>query len=286
MSTVIPPVLPKRFNRAIGNVLTYLGLAALIVVFLFPIVWILGISFKERAQIFTSPPLFLWAPTLANYQAVLGREVFFPALWNSIVTSVSAVLTSLIVGAPAAYAMARVRFRGRTVIYYALLIMRMLPPIAVLIPMFMLFDALGLKNTTTSLVLAYTTFSLPLVVWVMRSFFEDLPLEVEESSTMDGASRWQTFFYIVLPLSRPGLVAISILCLLLAWNDFMFAAVLTNNATQTLPVLLASYSTADSGVDWGQMAAAGMLVVAPVLIISIFAQRHLVAGLSAGAMKG
>lgn len=276
----------KLLRQQAGNILTYAGLLLLIVVFLFPILWILGISFKDRLQTFTNPPLFLWEPTLANYEAVLGRALFLPALINSLVTSMSAVLLSIVVGAPAAYAMARVKFRGRTVVYYALLLMRMLPPIAVLIPMFMLFDAMGLKNTTLSLVLAYTTFSLPLVVWVMRSFFEDLPLEIEESSTMDGAGRWQTFLYIVLPLSRPGLVAISILCLLLAWNDFLFAAVLTNNATQTLPVLLASYSTADTGVDWGQLAAAGILVVAPVLIISMFAQRHLVAGLSAGAMKG
>lgn len=284
--TRMPLDLIVRLRRALPYVGIYAGILALIVIFLFPIAWIFGLSLKTRLQTFASPPLFFWEPTWENYEAVLATASFLPALWHSLLTAGGAVLLSLVVGTPAAYAMARVSFRGKATIYYALLMMRMLPAIAVLIPMFMLFSSLGLQNTTISLVLAYTTFGLPLVVWVMRSFFEEIPHEIEESATIDGASRWATFFYIVLPLSRPGMMAIAILCLLLAWNDFLFAAVLTNNATQTLPVLLASYSTADSGVDWGQLAAAGMLVVAPVLIIAVMAQRHLLAGLSAGAVKG
>lgn len=284
--SVAKGALSMRTRKTLSMAGIYLGLAALVVVFLFPIVWILGVSFKTKLQILTSPPLFLWEPTLQNYEQVLRTSNFLPALWNSLATSLGAVLLSLAAGTPTAYAMARIRFRGRATVYYALLMMRMLPPIAVLIPMFMLFDTFGLKNSSFSLVLAYSTFSLPLVVWVMRSFFEDLPLEIEEAATMDGASRWVIFTRIVLPLSRPGMVAIGILCLLTAWNDFLFAAVLTNNATQTLPVLLASYSTADDGVEWGRLAAAGMLVVAPVLLISMAAQRHLISGLSSGAMKG
>jgi len=286
MSAAMAKPLSRRTRKFIAHAGIYLGLLALAVVFLFPIVWILGVSFKTRLQILTSPPLFLWEPTLQNYEQVLRTSNFLPALWNSLVTALGAVLLSLAAGTPAAYAMARIRFRGRASIYYALLMMRMLPPIAVLIPMFMLFDVVGLKNTSFSVMLAYSTFCLPLVVWVMRSFFEDLPVEIEEAATIDGASRWATFVRIVLPLSRPGMVAIGILCLLTAWNDFLFAAVLTNNSTQTLPVLLASYSTADDGVEWGRLAAAGMLVVAPVLLISMAAQRHLISGLSSGAMKG
>lgn len=286
MSTQVRRPLSKKARKFIAHAGIYIGLALLVVVFLFPIVWILGVSLKSRLQILTSPPLFFWEPTLENYQQVLRTSNFVPALWNSLVTASGAVLLSLAIGTPTAYAMARISFRGRTTIYYALLMMRMLPPIAVLIPMFMLFDAFGIKNSNLSVMLAYSTFCLPLVVWVMRSFFEDLPVEIEEAATIDGASRWATFWRIVMPLSRPGLVAIGILCLLTAWNDFLFAAVLTNNSTQTLPVLLASYSTADDGVEWGRLAAAGMLVVAPVLLISMVAQRHLISGLSSGAMKG
>jgi ABC-type glycerol-3-phosphate transport system permease component len=169
--------------------------------------------------------------------------------------------------------------------FFALLVMRMLPPIAVLVPMYVLFSKLGLATTRFSVVLADTTFALPLV-WLMRGFFEDLPAELEESAWIDGASRYRAFWHIVLPLARPGLVAASILCLQLAWNDFLFAAVLTNNATQTLPVMMAAFNAGDSGVDWGGLTASGVLVILPVIIFSFIAQKHLVAGLSSGAVKG
>ena len=187
---------------------------------------------------------------------------------------------------PAAYAFARFPFRGRSLLFFSLLVMRMLPPIAVLVPMYVLFSKFGLTTTRFCVVLAYTTFSLPLVVWIMRGFFEELPRELEESAWVDGASRYAAFRHVVLPLIRPGLVAASILCLQLAWNDFLFAAVLTNNATRTLPVLMAAYSGGDTGVDWGGMTASGVLVMLPVMIFSFLAQRHLVAGLSSGAVKG
>jgi ABC-type glycerol-3-phosphate transport system permease component len=192
----------------------------------------------------------------------------------------------LCLGVPAAYAFARFPFTGRSFLFFALLVMRMLPPIAVLVPMYVLFSKLGLTTTRFSVVLAYTTFSLPLVVWIMRGFFEDLPAELEESAWIDGAGRYDAFRHIMLPLARPGMVAASILCLQLAWNDFLFAAVLTNNSTQTLPVLMVAFSGGDSGVDWGGLTASGVLVILPVTIFSFVAQRHLVAGLSSGAVKG
>jgi multiple sugar transport system permease protein len=264
----------------------YFAHVVLLLVFVFPLIWVLGISLKTRPQVFTSPPLFFWTPTFENYANVLKTSGFLLALLNSVLISGGAVVLSFCVGVPTAYAMARFRFQGRTAIYNVLLIMRMLPPIAVLLPMYVLFVKLGISETRLSVILAYTTFSLPLVVWVMRGFFEDLPGELEESAWVDGASRLRTFLVVVLPLARPGLVAIGILSLLLAWNDFLFAAVLTGSRTQTLPVLLAGYTTADSGVDWGSLAASGMLVVMPVILVGFLVQRHLVAGLSSGAVKG
>jgi ABC-type glycerol-3-phosphate transport system permease component len=264
----------------------YLGLVAMTAVFLFPLLWVVGLSLKTRLQVFATPPLFVWWPTLENYAGVLGQADFLQAFVNSLVVSAGAVLLSLCVGVPAAYAFARFPFRGGSFLFFSLLVMRMLPPIAVLVPMYVLFSKLGLTTTRFSVVLAYSTFSLPLVVWIMRGFFEDLPRELEESAWVDGASRAAAFRHVVLPLIRPGLVAASILCLQLAWNDFLFAAVLTNNATRTLPVLMAGYSGGDTGVDWGGMTASGALVILPVLIFSFAAQRHLVAGLSSGAVKG
>jgi multiple sugar transport system permease protein len=278
-------VVGSRRRRRLQAGLVYAALIMLAAIFLFPLLWVLGLSLKTRLQVFASPPLFVWRPTLENYIDVLGRSDFLMAFFNTLVVS-GAVMLSLCVGMPAAYAFARFPFRGRSLLFFALLVMRMLPPIAVLVPMYVLFSKVGLTTTRLSVVLAYSTFSLPLVVWIMRGFFEDLPRELEESAWIDGASRYGAFLQIVLPLARPGMMAASILCLQLAWNDFLFAAVLTNNATQTLPVKMMAFSAGDSGVDWGAMTASGMLVIVPVIIFSFAAQRHLVAGLSAGAVKG
>ncbi|MFI5000073.1 MAG: carbohydrate ABC transporter permease [Reyranellales bacterium] len=282
----MPAVVGSPRARRLEAVLIYGALTALTLAFLFPLVWVLGLSLKTRLQVLASPPLYLWWPTLQNYADVLTRADFVRAFLNTMIVSASAVLLSLCVGAPAAYAFARFPFTGRSFLFFALLVMRMLPPIAVLVPMYVLFSKVGLATTRLSVVLAYTTFSLPLVVWMMRGYFEDLPVELEESAMIDGASRFGTFLHIVLPMARPGLVAASILCLQLAWNDFLFAAVLTNNATQTLPVLMGAFNAGDSGMDWGGLTASGMLVTLPVIVFSFAAQRHLVAGLSSGAVKG
>ena len=273
-------------TRRLEAALVYLVLTVLTLAFLFPLVWVLGLSLKTRLQVLATPPLYVWWPTLENYADVLTRADFGHAFLNTMIVSTSAVLLSLCVGAPAAYAFARFPFTGRSFLFFTLLVMRMLPPIAVLVPMYVLFNKLGLATTRFSVVLADTTFSLPLVVWIMRGFFEDLPAELEESAWIDGASRYRAFVHIVLPLARPGLAAAAILCLQLAWNDFLFAAVLTNNATQTLPVLMSAFSAGDSGVDWGGLTASGMLVILPVIVFSFAAQRHLLAGLSSGAIKG
>ena len=279
-------VVGSRRKRGLEAGLVYASLIALAAVFLFPLLWVLGLSLKTRLQVFADPPLFIWWPTFENYVDVLGRSDFLLAFVNTLVVASSAVTLSLCVGVPAAYAFARFPFTGRSFLFFALLVMRMLPPIAVLVPMYVLFSKLGLATTRFSVVLAYTTFSLPLVVWIMRGYFEDIPVELEEAARIDGASRLVTFMFVILPLSRPGLAACAILCLQLAWNDFLFAAVLTNNPTQTLPVLMAAFNAGDSGMDWGGLTASGMLVILPVILFSFAAQRHLVAGLSSGAVKG
>jgi multiple sugar transport system permease protein len=276
----------SKARRRIEACAIYAVLITLTGAFLFPLVWIIGLSLKTRLQVFASPPLFLWWPTLENYAAVLTRADFLQAFINSLLVSAGAVSLSLLIGVPAAYAVARFRFAGRNTLFFALLGMRMLPSIAVLVPMYVLFNACDLTTTRISVVLAYTTFSLPLVVWIMRGFFEDLPRELEESAWVDGATRLRAFLHVVLPLIKPGLVAACILCLQLAWNDFLFAAVLTNNASRTLPVLMAEFSGGDTGVDWGGMTASGVLVILPVVLFAFLAQRHLVAGLSSGAVKG
>ena len=279
-------VVGSRRMRRLRAGLVYAALIGLTAVFLFPLLWVLGLSLKTRLQVFADPPLFIWWPTFDNYLDVLSRSDFLLAFVNTLVVAGGAVTLSLCVGVPAAYAFARFPFTGRSFLFFALLVMRMLPPIAVLVPMYVLFSRLGLATTRLSVILAYATFALPLVVWIMRGFFEDLPKELEESAWIDGAGRFRAFALIVLPLARPGMVAAAILCVQLAWNDFLFAAVLTNNATQTLPVKMMSFSAGDSGVDWGGVTASGMLVILPMIIFAFMAQRHLASGLSSGAVKG
>jgi multiple sugar transport system permease protein len=275
----------RRRQRLGYAIAAYTALVALAVAFLFPLLWVAALSFDTRMRTLGPAP-DVWRPTFENYTHVLRQADFFRALFNSAVTSTGAVALSLAVGAPAAYAFARFSFRGDRLIFLSLLVMRMLPPVAVLLPMFVVFSRLGMINTRVGVILAYTTFTLPLVVWVMRGFFEDLPREIEENAWIDGASRFAAFRTVVLPLARPGLVATAILSALLAWNDFLFAAVLTNRATRTLPVLLATYAGSDSGIEWGPMTASGVLVILPVVLFTFVIQRHLVAGLSSGALKG
>lgn len=276
----------RRTRRAARAAIVYAALSLCTALFVFPLLWVVGLSLKTRVQTFAKPPLFLWQPTFENYVRVLNQADFLTAFGNSVVVSAGAVMLSLLVGVPAAYVFARFPFRGRGFLFFSLLVVRMLPPIAVLVPMYILLNKAGLINTRLSVILAYTTFSLPLVVWIMRGYFEDLPRELEESAWVDGASRALAFRRIVLPLARPGMVAATILCLLLAWNDFLFAAVLTNTATRTLPVLMAAYSGGDTGIDWGPMTACGVLVVLPVILFGFAVQKHLVSGLSSGAVKG
>ena len=166
--------------RAIAVVAAYAGLLTMVVLFLFPLLWIVGLSLKTRSQIFTTPPLFMWQPTLENYSMVLARTDFVRAFVNSLLTSSGAVLLALCAGVPSAYVFARFPFRGHSILFFSLLVMRMLPPIVVLLPMFVMLNRLGLTNTRTAVILAYTTFSLPLVTWIMRGFFADLPQDTRK----------------------------------------------------------------------------------------------------------
>ncbi|MDL2401865.1 carbohydrate ABC transporter permease [Rhizobium mayense] len=267
------------------HVAVYAGLFSLLAIFVFPLLWIVGISLKTREQIFTNPPVFFWIPTFENYTQVLTQSDFLASFGNSLITTSCSVALSLLIGIPASYTFARFRFPGQGFAMVTLLIMRMLPPVAILLPLFILFKAVGLSNTRASVIIAYTTFSLPLIVWVMKDYFANLPKELEEAAYIDGASRMLAFRKIVLPLARPGIVTAAILSLLLAWNDFIFAAILTNNATRTSPVLLASYAGGETGTNWGAITASGVLVVIPVIIFSLIVQKHLVQGLSSGTVK-
>jgi len=285
MSGARPARASMRRQALVLRIFAYATLAVAWVIFVFPLLWVLGLSFKTRAQVFANPPLWVWTPTLENYARVLQGADFLGAFVNSTIISGGAVGLSLAIGVPAAYAFARFPFPGRNLLFFALLVMRMLPPIAVLVQMFVLFSKAGIGGTHLSVILAYTTFALPLVVWILRGYFEEMPRELKESAWVDGASRAAAFRLIVLPLVRPGIVAATILAFIFAWNDFLFAAVLTRTEVTTYTVQVTHYFGGQSNL-WAKIAAMSVLGTIPVFFTVAVMQRYLVRGISMGAVKG
>jgi multiple sugar transport system permease protein len=256
----------------------------LVLLVMFPFLWLLVMSFKPMDDIFTWPPKWLFTPTLDHYTGLWNTEFRF-SFWNSLVTSTLSTLAALLVGVPAAYALARMDARIGNRLSLFILASRMAPPIAFTIPYFLVYRHIGLLDTKTGLVLIYLTFNLSLVLWMMRSFFAATPRSLEEAAWIDGAGMLQTFLRIVLPLSVPGLAATAILCFLFSWNDFFFALILTRTQAITAPVAVVNFMDYE-GWEWGKIAAGGVMVMLPVLVFSLAVRKFLVQGLTAGAVKG
>lgn len=263
------------------------GAALCVVAFflLFPIYWIIGISLKTRPDIFAWPPKYLFVPTLSNFQTVLfGNRSFLPNIRNSLLIATFSTVLSGIMGSLAGYSLSRYSFkRNRDVAFY-ILSTRMMPPIAVIIPFYLIMRKLQLIDTYLAIILAHTTFNLPLVTWMMKSFFDDLPREIEEAAKVDGCSPLGVFLTIALPLSAPGLAATTIFAFVFSWNEFLYALILGGFNTKTLPVAITGFQSS-IGIRWGEMAAGTVVAILPVIIFSLFIQRYLIRGLTAGAVK-
>jgi multiple sugar transport system permease protein len=256
----------------------------LVLIIMFPFVWLLTMSFKTDADIFAWPPKLLFAPTAANYVALWDGN--FPRSFaNSAIASVVSTLLAMLAGVPGAYALSRTVMRSEKGLSLLILSSRMAPPIAFTIPYFLVYRHLELLDTLTGLIIIYLTFNISLVVWLMRSFFDATPRSLEEAAWIDGASLWQSFVKIILPLSGPGLAATAILCFLYSWNDFFFALILTRTEAMTAPVAVVNFMNYE-GWEWGKIAAGGTMVMLPVLIFSILVRRFLIQGMTAGAVKG
>lgn len=226
------------------------------------------------------PPVWIFKPTLENYRLLLNSR--FPGYFaNSLIISIGTVTTSLIIGVPAAYGLARFRIRRKKDIDFFILSTRMAPPIAFIVPFYLLWSRLNLVDTYFGMVLVYILFTTALVVWMMRAFFEDIDREVDEAAWVDGCSKWGAFFRIALPSVRGGLVATSILAVLLTWNEFFYALILTSFNAKTMPVALPGF-IGFVRLRWGELTAAATIVVTPVLIFAILVQRHLMRGLAGG----
>ena len=272
----------RRSRRA--TVLVYGLMALTLVAFMFPIVWLFLTSIKPPQDTFAYPPVFIFPPTLQSYKQVFGESDFPRYLLNSVIVGTLATVVALTVGLPAGYALARMRMRGRGALRAAALVPQMLPPIVVVIPIYMIFRSVGLLDNVFSLSFTYLALTVPISVWILSRFIEDLPIELDEAALVDGASRLQVLRQVILPLVRPGLAAAAVICLLYTWNEFLYALILTGRDAKTAPVAIVGFMT-NKEIAWGRIAAAGMVVLVPVLAFGMVAHRHLVRGLVSGTGK-
>ncbi len=254
--------------------------------FLIPIYWLITTSLKFGRDAFAIPPTwFVFDLTFKNYQEVLAQSKTFMFIKNSIIISAGTTILSLVLGVPAGYAIARSKFTLVKNSAYFFLLLLMLPPVAMLIPFYLIMRDLGLIGTYTSLILLDTVFDAAFVVWMMRSYFADVPQEMEEAALVDGASHFSAFTKVALPLSIPGIIASALYTIIYSWNDFLFALMLTSPKTKTIPLgILASFSSVE--INWGKMAVMSIFAIIPAVIISLFLNRYFVQGLTAGATKG
>ena len=271
------PVGPK-----ILSVVRFIGIALVVLAFILPLVWMLTAAFKNNLDIVTPARTFDFEPTLKNFDTVFGAQNFLPFIMNSLIVGVGATVIALFLGVPAAYAIARYKITNATAF---VLLARVIPGVSLLIPWYFLFSQVKLVGTFTALILTHIFVTMPLVVAIMTSFFDGLPDELEEAAQIDGSSKVGAFLRVVLPLSVPGLATSAILAFIFSWNNFLFALVLSNQNTRTLPVAISNF-TSYAAVDWGGLMAAAVVITIPVMIIALFAQRYVISGLTAGATKG
>ncbi len=271
----------RRKNR--GSIWVDVLLLLVVLVVLFPLVWIFLTSFKGRFLIAASPPKIFFKPTLENYYTVFFRDVFYKYFKDSIVIAVCSTILSLFLGSMAAYSMNRYRVGGDFLPFWVLSI-RMFPPIAIILPIYILMRKLHLLDTYYAVIIMHTLVNLPFVVWLMSGFFREIPDEIDEAAMIDGCSVFTAFIRVILPVVMPGLLATAIFCLITSWNEFLFALVLSGRRVTTLPVAAAFYVT-DRDILWGPMAAVGVTASIPIIVFTILIQKHLVRGLTYGAVK-
>jgi multiple sugar transport system permease protein len=278
-----------------GQILRGVLLTLVALFFLFPIVWVFLMSFQTNEQVLRIPPSLFFEPTLSNYAALISGRLqtaagaleiaFMNNLWNSVILSTVSVALALVLGVPAAYAFARFKFRLGENIAFTLLSFRFAPPLLVLLPLSLYFRQLGLTDTWVGLIWVYQLIALPLILWIVRGYFEDISPDIEHAYRIDGHSWWRTFTRIALPLALPGIAAAALLAFIFCWNNFVFALILASADKQPVTVGALAFVTA-SGIQYGQIAAAVILSITPTLLLALYAQRYLVEGLSLGAVKG
>ena len=257
------------------------AIAALI---FFPIFWMVLTSLKTELDAFATPPQFIFTPTLENYLHINERSDYFSFAWNSVLISFSATLLCMLIAVPAAYSMAFFETKRTKATLLWMLSTKMLPPVGVLVPIYLLAKQFGLLDSRIALIIIYTLINLPIVVWMVYSYFKDIPVEILEAARLDGATTWQEIARVLLPIARGGLASTMLLSLILCWNEAFWSLNLTSSAAAPLTALVASYSSPE-GLFWAKLSAVSTLACAPILIFGWISQKQLVRGLSFGAVK-
>ena len=268
--------------------LIYLAITVGVIYTAFPILWMLSNSFKTRLDVFAMPPIWIIEePTFRNYVRNFSDRPYLLFMRNSVIVGAVTTFLSVAIGTLAGYALARFRYPGSMKFHLSFWILstRMIPPIVTIIPLFIFFLFVGMVNTKISLIIAYTMFNLPFVVWMMKGYFQEIPRELEESAMVDGDTGFGAFFRIVLPLARPGLAATAIFTMILSWNELLFALILTETpSVNTLPIGMAG-RVGEYRIEWAEISSIAIVAGLPLIIFAFILQRHLVRGLSFGAVK-
>jgi multiple sugar transport system permease protein len=276
-----------RTRRHLSTIGLYLTIALVLTAIAFPVYWLIITSLKVGSEVATSPPIYIPSRiTFENYVAVLqGENAKF--LVNSVIISLSSTFLTTLMGAMAAYALAKsyLAFWIRRALMLWILVTRIFPPITTAIPYYVLVKSIGLSDTHFALIMTYVAYGLPFVIWLMLGFFQELPADIERAAIVDGCSMWQRFRQVVLPLTLPGLAVTAIFAFIYAWNEFLYASILTSFTAKTLPVVIANFMS-DQYLRWSEMSAMGSLMIIPVIIFSAATQKYLVRGLTFGAVKG
>jgi len=277
----------KSNARTLGTVIAYVILIALLFFALAPVALMIGTAFKPNVEIFQVPPRWLpRAPTLSNFHKVMFNSGIPRYALNSIIIAALMTFTALVLGTLAGYGFSRFKFRGNRALSLFMLLGQLIPLIALIVPFFQIFDAVGLLDTKIGIALAHLTTALPLVTWMSASYFSTIPVELDEAAILDGCTRMQALRKVVLPVALPGIISIALFAFLMSWNEFVLASVLTNtDNSKTLPIGLSEFATMFT-VDWGSTMAAAFLMTVPVVAVFLLFQKQFVSGLSAGAVKG
>lgn len=262
-------------------------LAGLVLVFgfaMFPFYWMVSSSFKDQGDLLASPPMWLFEPTIKHYAEIWADQKVTAAIVNSLIVAVSTTALAVLLGTPAAYALARFEFRGKSDLWFWFISNRMISPIVLALPVYLLAQSLGLLDTHLVLILIYLTFNLPIVVWICTDQFRSIPPELEQAARLEGAKQFDVFWRIYLPLGLPGVAVSAIFSFIFSWNELLYALVLTRRNVQTAPVAATSFMSGYE-LPWGKIMATGTVIVLPVTIFALIVSRHMIRGLTMGATK-